>query len=435
MKKDKINSVLKHQISLISPSKQELSEIEKETREVVKELNKSIKKHKIKADIFIGGSYAKGTLIKKDKYDIDIFIRFDKNYEDNTISALLAKIVPKSSVKVHGSRDYFKIKIKNKEKNKKINIEFEIIPTIKIKDPSQAKNITDLSYFHVNYVKKALKKNKRLKEEIMLAKAFTHFQDCYGAESYINGFSGYALELLIIYYKSFENFLKASRNAHIEKKKLIIDQAKLYKNKLEILREINEAKLHSPIILIDPTFRERNALAALSQETLDRFQKSTRDFLKNPSNKFFEKEDEEQKLIKRYKNKLIKIEITTKKQAGDIAGTKLKKFYGFFIRELERYFNIQDRAFIYNEKTNQGKILLVAEQKKQIIFSGPPIEMKEQMKRFKLEHKKIVIKNKKAQATEKNPFSDLSDFLGNFQAKSEKTITDMGVDEISLIKN
>lgn len=46
-------------------------------------------------------------------------------------------------------------------------------------------------------------------DEIKIAKAFCHATGCYGAESYIKGFSGYALELLIYHYKSFQSFVKA----------------------------------------------------------------------------------------------------------------------------------------------------------------------------------------------------------------------------------
>ena len=96
-------------------------------------------------------------------------------------------------------------------------------------------------------------KNKMLKE-IMLAKAFCHASKCYGAESYIQGFSGYSLELLIYYYKGFMKFAReiAKDNG---KNKIIIDIERFYKNKNEIMININSSKLQSPIILVDPTFK------------------------------------------------------------------------------------------------------------------------------------------------------------------------------------
>ena len=58
---------------------------------------------------------------------------------------------------------------------------------------------------------------------------------------------------------------------------------KFYKNKQELLNSVNESKLQSPIVLVDPTFKERNALAALSQETFLRFKESCAKFLRNPA--------------------------------------------------------------------------------------------------------------------------------------------------------
>jgi len=290
----RIKEVLNEEILKITPSGEEVKSINFKVREILSALSGNMKKSKIKADVFIGGSFAKDTLIRKGKHDVDIFVRFDseKYGEEEKLAELLKKIVPKNSVRVHGSRDYFRIK--------QDNIEFEIIPVLKIKKPSEAKNITDLSYFHVNYIKNKIKKNKKLADEIRLAKAFLYYQNCYGAESYINGFSGYAVELLMVSYGGFVRFLDSCLKHDFSKGKIIIDAEKLYKNKETIMREMNEAKLNSPIVLVDPTFKERNALAALSNETFDKFKQVAAKFAKNPSEKFFEFEDREKILDKKY---------------------------------------------------------------------------------------------------------------------------------------
>jgi len=64
------------------------------------------------------------------------------------------------------------------------------------------------------------------------------------------------------------------------KDKIVIDIEKHYKNKQAVLMDLNSSKLHSPIILIDPTYKERNALAALSSETFRKFQEVSLKFLK-----------------------------------------------------------------------------------------------------------------------------------------------------------
>ena len=45
-------------------------------------LKKRLKILNIDAEVFVGGSYAKNTMIKKDSYDIDIFLRFSKDHKE-----------------------------------------------------------------------------------------------------------------------------------------------------------------------------------------------------------------------------------------------------------------------------------------------------------------------------------------------------------------
>jgi len=167
MRKNKIISVLKEVLFKVKPSKQEIKEIESHAVNFAKLLERQIKKLKINAEVFIGGSVAKKTLIKKKNYDIDIFVRFDKKYEDIEISNLTEKILRGLRLKfsiIHGSRDYFRVGVDKK------SIFIEVIPVIKIKNPREARNVTDLSYSHVNYVKKQVNKNKKISDEIALAK-------------------------------------------------------------------------------------------------------------------------------------------------------------------------------------------------------------------------------------------------------------------------
>ena len=278
MKKNE--NILKEILEKSNPSQEDIKHIKKNVKEFCDKIKKEIKKRKINAEIFVGGSFAKGTVIKKDHYDVDVFIRYDKKYKNNEISSITEKLLGKSSniLVIHGSRDYFRI-------NYGKNFFIEVIPVKKINNPKEYENITDLSYLHVKYINKKVKSQKML-DEIKIAKAFCYANGCYGAESYIHGFSGYSLELLVYHYKGFMNFVNAM--AKIGKEKEIVDIEKKFKNKKSALMDLNSSKLNSPIILIDPTYKQRNALAALSEETFIKFQKSCIEFIKNPSVKHFE---------------------------------------------------------------------------------------------------------------------------------------------------
>jgi tRNA nucleotidyltransferase (CCA-adding enzyme) len=419
----KHNLILKKVLEKISPEKERIRFMEKELRSFLTKVNKNIKKFKINAEIFVGGSFAKKTLIKKKVYDIDLFLRFDKKYPEKEFSSLSKKVL--SGIKfttVHGSRDYFKVDVNSW-------FCFEIVPVLKVKKYEEAKNITDLSYSHVKYINKKIKSQKIL-DEIKLAKAFCYGSETYGAESYIQGFSGYALELLVYYYGSFLKMLNALLKQN--KEKIIIDIEKHYKKKQNILLDLNGAKLESPIILIDPTYKERNALAALSNETFLKFQKAAKKFLKNPSEKDFEiKKIDLEKIKKNSKGEFILVEFKTSKPEGDVAGSKLLKFYKHLLFEIEKYFEIKKKGFIYEHK-QEAKAFFVLNPKKEIIFSGPKKDDKKNVNKFKKKHKRTFAKKSYLYAKEKINFSG-REFLKKWKKKNSRKIKEMYIKELKII--
>ena len=317
-----MKSVLEKELKKILLSRDEILKLQK----VAKNLIVSFKSEGIRA--YIGGSLAKGTLIKTEGLqDVDIFVVFDSGEDIFKLEEILDKIdLPGKLKKVHGSRDYFRIGCDN--------ILLEIIPVVKNKNPELAENITDISLSHVKYVAGEIKKNPKIADEIKLAKAFCQAQKCYGAESYIKGFSGYSLEVLVIYFGGFVKFLK-----RIQGKK-IIDSLNYFRNEREILNELNASKLNCPVVLIDPTYKYRNISAGLGNETFGKFIDIAGKFLKSPSLEFFEKKNVNVGLMKDFafknKAKFVEIKLGTDRQEGDIAGTKMKKFLDFFAKELVR---------------------------------------------------------------------------------------------------
>jgi tRNA CCA-adding enzyme len=385
----KISSVKKQVLEKFTLSKKYESILDKKANEILKKLKSASPKD---VKIGIGGSLAKKTLVEKPVQDIDIFVAFKDDTKD------LEKIIKKAKLKarkIHGSRDYFKIE----ETLGKKPIIYEIIPVKQITKPEEVENVTDFSLKHVNYVKSNINKNKKLADEIKIAKTFCHANNCYGAESYIKGFSGYALEILVIYFKTFENFLKQIQ------KENIIDPEKQFKNKKQILTELNESKLISPIILVDPVYKYRNVCAGLSKETFEKqFLPKARQFLKNPSLNLFEEKSFNQKQFEKKANgkdkKFIEIKLETEKQEGDIAATKMKKFFDFIIQTLEeKQQKVTSKHFEYlhenqDTKTNgkTAKAYLIIKTKPEIERKGPPLNLEFAVKKFKQANKKTYKK-------------------------------------------
>lgn len=343
-------------------------------------LKKAIRKQKINADVVIGGSLAKGTQIREN-FDVDIFVKFDKTEKKN-ISDLLEKIIKSLKVKydrVHGSRDYFHVK---KE------LFYEIVPVLNVDSWKDAENVSDMSPLHVEYFVKKSKNQKNIRNEIRITKKFMKSARVYGAESYIRGFSGHVVDILIMYHGSFQKLVeKASK----WKERTIIDIEKHHKFPM---MSLNQSKLQSPLVVVDPIQVDRNASAAVSEENYKIFIKTCKAFLKKPSKNFFEEkpfseviEDAKKKLEK--KAKFHEINLIPLKEKEDVAGSKVLKIKEFLEKELEKQeFKVYWCDWEFNEKES---IIAFAIDKKILseikINKGPAVDMKEHTKVFKKKYK------------------------------------------------
>jgi tRNA nucleotidyltransferase (CCA-adding enzyme) len=107
-----------------------------------------------------------------------------------------------------------------------------------------------------------------------------HGIGAYGAEIKIGGFSGYLCEILIMYYGSFLNVLKASSNWQGRE---LIDLEGYYRGREEKALSVFD----QPLIVIDPVDKGRNVASAVKKEKLAEFIAASRLFLKNPRITFF----------------------------------------------------------------------------------------------------------------------------------------------------
>jgi tRNA nucleotidyltransferase (CCA-adding enzyme) len=371
-------------------------------KKTVERVNKAIKAAKIKASCEVAGSFAKGVYLEND-FDVDLFVRFDLMYRNQNLSNILETILKKVFLKIErvkGSRDYF---------HADERLSYEIVPVLAIKNPNDSANITDFSPGHVKWVLEGIKKNPKIKDEIKVTKQFLKAQGLYGAESFINGFSGHVVDVLVINYKSFLNLLKAASKW---KEQEIIDVAKHYK-KNEVLYRLNKSKINN-LVLIDPLQKERNAAAALSKENYELFKSASKAFLQSPSEGFFElRKFDEQELRKKYKNIAI-IKAKPFKGNRDIVGTKIyKAFLSMKKKTEENGFTIVKADWSWDKKNDACLWFAVKEDMlpETYIRRGPSLKMKQHVMNFKMVHKKTSTKSGKIFAKVKRSFRTISTFL------------------------
>jgi len=395
--------LLEKVLKKIKPSPAEVKKFQKTTDKFLKKLNSPLKK--IQAQAVLGGSGAKDTWLTG-SHDIDIFVLFNyKKYQSESprladlLEAHLKKIFPQRK-RLHGSRDYFQIKFQN--------YLFEVVPILKIQKAKQALNITDVSPLHVQWVKKA---PKTIKDQIRLVKQFAKANNCYGAESYIAGFSGYVLEILTIYYHSFEKLLQAALKWE---NKDVIDIENYYR-KGEVFRQINLSKLHSPLIVIDPVDKTRNAAAALSLEKFLLFKQKAKAFLQKPDLKFFEKQKLSFKdLEKKTLHNLVYLEITPFPGKEDVIGSKLLQAFLYLKKKLSS-FGLLEANWDWDKKNKA--IFYYFLEKRQIppyfIRSGPPLKLENHVREFKKTHQETFQERGRIMAKIPLKYYHLKDFTQN----------------------
>jgi len=387
-----MKKLLSEVINEIRPSREYEEEILIKANSIIKIINKNIKH--VKA--VLGGSGAKGTWLKT--FDADIFVKFNYNKfkeKSNGLSDILEKFLKQKFkiIKLHGSRDYFQI-IQGK-------FTFEIVPILEIKKSEEAKNITDVSPLHSNFVLK----HKKLIDDIRLTKQFFKAAKVYGAESYIRGFSGYVCEIMTIHYGSFLKLIKTLSNMKV---KTVIDIKKYYKNK-NVFLEINKSKLTSPLIIIDPVQKDRNAAAALDHEKFEIIQHRAKEFLKKPSVEFFKvKTMTRQDILKKFhKNKLIIMSANPLNKKTDVAGAKLLKAFHYVEQNLlQSGFTILESDMLWNQNLSLFYYVLENDTlPKNMEVLGPPLGVKNHVIIFKKKHKTTYIKNKRIFAIKKRKFT------------------------------
>ena len=368
----------------IKPSKKEDAWVKDQVQLFLNHLVERINQLQVSAEAMLGGSIAKDTYLKE-KHDADFFVRFDPGkYSNEQLPGLLEKILePLSPERVHGSRDYFNLRSPQYG-----NLFFEIVPVFWVDNHREAVNVTDMSPLHVAWAQQKILQNPGVNDEIRLAKQFCKANRVYGAESYIKGMSGHVLDILVIYYGSFEELLKNAVNWN---KNQVVDVEDFYHGKFPGL---NKAKV-SPLIVIDPIDPERNAAAALSATVFNKFKDLCSQFIENPARQFFVKEDVGKEIIVRKheptEGKLLVLKLTGLEGKDDVVGSKALKIYKYFKKNLAE-FKVLDSDFYWDKSGRQALVwykLGKANLPEKFVKKGPPLKKTSNGEDFKRKHPNV----------------------------------------------
>jgi len=349
--------ILDRALFKIKPKKSEekhLTSLSQRTLEITRE---KAKKHQAKA--ILAGSITRSTWLPG-KREFDVFVLFSPDLPENKLEEyglLIGKEVIKQ-LKGKFSVEYAQHPYASGLVE---GVDIDIVPCFEVESAEKIKSAVDRTPFHVRYIEKNLP--SMLSDEVRLLKQFLTANKIYGADAKTEGFSGYACELLTIRYGGFLEVLKAASNW---KPGELIDLENYYKK--EEHNQVRKNFKNHPLILIDPTDRNRNTTAPVSVEGFLRFKKLAKEFLDNPSEKYFSEKKSlsitsrelKQRQAQR-KTELILVKFAPPKVVPDILWPQLRRFgermqeileetkYEFKVLRRDVYSNEKDLAIVLLE--------------------------------------------------------------------------------------
>ncbi len=276
-----IESVLREALARVKPKQWEYYYLEYVAEIIARIVRTCLEEYGFRDfEVSLQGSFAKDTFISGD-VDIDLFILF----KPGTVrtSDFEAFIVPnlKVCLERYGLTTLLEYATHPYVTTFLGNVEINIVPAFRVRDPSFIISPVDRTPFHTEYVNSRLSREQR--DEVRLLKAFMKGIGVYGAEVRVQGFSGYLAELLVIAYGSFENVLRKSLSWRPYR--TCIDVEGYYASERDCLKRFPK----SVLIVVDPVDPKRNVAAAVGLRAFSKFRVCSRLFLERPSIKYFEK--------------------------------------------------------------------------------------------------------------------------------------------------
>lgn len=392
----------------ISPSERE-KRVEREfAKGVISRIKKAAPK---KADVVLVGSVAKGTFLKESR-DIDIFILLPTTFPKKTFVGLLERLMKKAFAGTgyalsYAEHPYARFHFKGRK--------IDLVPAYRIKKTSERMSAVDRSFFHTRFVLRKLDRKKI--PHVLLLKKFLRANSLYGAEIKIKGFSGYLCELMIIRYGSFSRLLKAAAGWKFP---VFLQLKNEYGKKAE--RETALEKFNSCFVFIDPTDRNRNVSAALSEKNIKRFISLAKRFLKGPSERYFFRTPPsfEQKVERA--GKVLLLEVPKPKVVDEVLWGQLHRLTRMLSKELAEFSPGEPFA------DDEGKVRIAIPVKKTVLpktelLEGPPVEMEKHARTFRKMHRgsKFIRKKGRVYAKRKRKVRKITELVKNFYKKYSKT--------------
>lgn len=389
MRRDIEKKVLK-KVKPSTEEKEEVRGVAGELKEEIDELSDDPVRPKLV------GSVAKDTFLKDP--DIDMFVLFPTSFSKNKMSDIalsLGEELLDDTVEKYAEHPYLHGRYNG--------YKTDIVPCYEVSEIKDMKSSVDRTPLHTEYIIEKLPTRK--KDDVRLLKAFLEGIGAYGAESKVQGFSGYLCELLILEFGGFEKLLKSASSW---------EQGKT----IEIVK--GDKDFDDPLIVIDPVDPERNVASALKTDRLSLFIYSSKVYLDEPEEEFFfpepieeRSEEELSEILGSRGTRVYSISFPRPQIVEDNLYPQLQKAERNLCKHLEKY----DFSLLHSDYfVTDDKLYILIELESNKIPSiekhrGPPVDHPNTSFFAEKYGKKIYIEGRRLMVDRERDISDVEDAI------------------------
>jgi|SRR5579884_95883 tRNA nucleotidyltransferase (CCA-adding enzyme) len=378
---EKIEAVLNRASKLVTPTRKEELSIQS-TVEMVKSLlsrtfSSSSSSELVIPDIFVGGSYAKGTWLKGEA-DVDFYLLYPKEYPREKLEGEAISLSKKA---VSGYRINMRFAEHPYVEAFIGRTRINIVPCYKV-PRGEWQSAADRSPYHTDYIKSHF--DDRLRLEARLLKKFAKTVGVYGAEVKTQGFSGYVCEVLVL---KFGSFLSAVEEISRNQEQSRVISIESYD------KDFVASSFESPLVILDPVDTMRNLGSAISARSVAKFMFRSRRFLSRPSISFFQPRPlsvrkgskGEEKILFDLLSKVVVLKFSSEPRSVDILWGQLRKSLNALRGKLQEIgFDVVRSEAASDEVSQNALIFLLLETKleRYQIRNGPEFFRIEGVDRF-----------------------------------------------------
>jgi tRNA nucleotidyltransferase (CCA-adding enzyme) len=346
----RLSAVLARAESIAVPSPAEADDLDAHARALLSKTRRAARRFPQTRGAILGGSFAKGTWIRGHA-DLDVFVKFDPSTPEGEfervgleVGNIATRGYPRG--KKYAQHPYTEANVDG--------VRVNIVPCFDVK-PGEWKSAADRSPFHVKLVEKLPAESKK---QVRLLKLFMHGVGVYGAEIQVQGFSGYAAEVLVIKHGSFESVL-------------------------HWFASYGPIRVGRTFFLPDPVDEERDLGIAVSGQSLGRMVLASRGFLRRPDLAYFQRMSG--KTHPSLKQDVVAVVFSHKRLSEDTLWGELRKTSRHIVRHLEVNGFVQARCMAASNNEDMSAILLIPEVTKLPASEqrlGPSVDRKKDLQAF-----------------------------------------------------